>query len=124
MRKRVKRTLASLLVAAMAISCLGGGGSLKTYASENATQEEVTSGVETEYSVMEKKEVSNQYAIYPIPQNVVYGEGEVTITSEVAIVADSGVDEATLNYVKEVLDDYNITYETASAMAEGKTNIL
>ena len=124
MRNRLKRGLASMLTAVMTISCLGSGMSMKSYAKESVTQEELTLNVKTEHSIMETEEVSGQYAIYPIPQEVVYGEGEVIITEEVAIVADTEVDEATMNYVKEVLDDYHITYETASAVIEGKTNIL
>jgi len=64
------------------------------------------------------------YAIYPIPQSIVYKEGSSTITSSVAIVADSGVDKATMDYVKEVLDDNNITYETNNSVVSGKTNII
>ena len=124
MRTKLKRTLASLLAAVMTISCLGGGVSLKSYAGESATGEGLQGGTETNIAVMETKETSGEYAIYPIPQKVAYGEGEVTVTSEVTIVADAGVDEATMNYVKEVLEEYQITYKTASAMSQENTNIL
>ena len=69
-------------------------------------------------------EDENAYAIYPIPQSVTYGDGSFTLYDKVAIVADEGIDTYTINYLKEVLDAYDVAYETASSVQSGKTNIL
>ena len=127
MKVKAKRGLAAFLATIMAISCLGSGVSLKSYAAEIATEEVLQESMEyssaDEVTVMEETS-DEQYAIYPIPQNVVYGEGELMLTSSVVVVAEEDVDAATLNYVKEVLTAYEISYETAENPVEGKTNIL
>ncbi len=65
----------------------------------------------------------NAYAIYPIPQSVAYEEGSFTL-SDVEIVAEESVDEATLAFLEEVLEDYEVAYTTADQITEGKTQIL
>ena len=95
MKMQLKRWLASLLATTMTIGCLGSGTSVKSYAAETDTLQND--------DIVAMEESSKEYAIYPIPQNVTYEEGELNLTSTVNIVSDQGVDEATLNYVKEVL---------------------
>lgn len=68
-------------------------------------------------------ENATEYKIYPIPQNIVYSNGSFSLGT-VAIVADNQVDQYTLNYLKEVLDAYEVSYEITDAVQSGKTNIL
>ena len=116
---QLKRKLALLLAMAMTICSMGSGASLNVYATELVTEEDLQVVTEDDGG-----EVSEAYAIYPIPQNLAYGEGELELTTQVVIVAEQGVDTSTRNYIKEVLDDYQVSYEFAETMAEDKTNIL
>ena len=97
MKARLKRGLASFLATVLAIGCLGSGMSLKSYAMEVVTEEWQEKSEQDEvdkgFIVMEEKSLS-QYAIYPIPQSIVYGEEELTLTSSVVIVADKEVDDS------------------------------
>jgi hyaluronoglucosaminidase len=49
-----------------------------------------------------------RYTIYPIPQKEVSGTGTTSFTSTVDIIAESGIDEATRNRVKEVLQEHGL----------------
>ncbi|MBR5565015.1 MAG: beta-N-acetylglucosaminidase domain-containing protein [Roseburia sp.] len=111
---QLKRKLALLLAMVIAISSMGSGMSLETYAAE----------VEKDLQTVTEDENSQSYAIYPIPQNTTYGEGELVLTTSVVIVAEPEVDTSTRDYIKEVLDEYQVDYEFAETMAEDKTNIL
>ena len=53
---------------------------------------------------------ANAYQIYPIPQNITYDGSSMIFNKEVVLVMEEGIDEATENYVKEVFDDFNISY--------------
>ena len=66
---------------------------------------------------------ANTYAIYPIPQSIIYGGGDFTL-KDVVIVAEEGIDVYTTDFVKEVLGDYNVSYKEAATVQSGKTNIL
>ena len=61
------------------------------------------------------------YQIYPIPQSIEYTEGSAFILPEnVDVVAGSGIDQAALDYLDEVLEDYGRTRTDAeSAGGEG-----
>ncbi len=63
------------------------------------------------------------YNIYPIPQSITYS-GDVFELKDVAIVAEAGVDKYTIDFLKEVLADYDVTYTEAQAAQSGKTNIM
>ncbi|MGN0335063.1 MAG: beta-N-acetylglucosaminidase domain-containing protein [Lachnospiraceae bacterium] len=64
------------------------------------------------------------YSIYPIPQSISYEGYAFELTDEVVIVAEEGIDEYTMNFVKEILTDYEVNFVTAERPSEGKTNIL
>ena len=108
------------LAAATPAGALDGAELLETPADATAAG----SVVGTAYS-----DDPNAYEIYPVPHSVVYpsDHGSFTMTTDVNIVKDAGVDEYTVNFVKEILakfgrTDGNIT--VTDAAAAGKTNIV
>lgn len=69
-------------------------------------------------------EDATEYKIYPIPQSISYS-GESFTLGEVAVVYEAGVDEATKNFLDEVLENYGVTsYTEAESVQAGKTNII
>ncbi|WP_289710185.1 beta-N-acetylglucosaminidase domain-containing protein [Peribacillus butanolivorans] len=81
-----------------------------------------------------KKEVSKKvrnsvkgnqgYEIYPIPQSIVYNEGNLDLGSDVNVVFESGLDKATKNRLIEVLAIKNINHTVGKEIQEGKTNVI
>lgn len=67
---------------------------------------------------------TNAYAIYPIPQSITYDNSDFKLKSSVTIVAESGIDEYTIAYLKEVLDTYDVSYTMADSADPATTNIL
>lgn len=116
----------------MSVTCLGSGISLKSYAAGQV--QPYVGGSNEDLSVQKEGEgASNnfqgtgeggKYAIYPIPQNIVYGGGSVSLNDTVAIVKDKDIDEHTVAYVKEILDLYNINYNEFGAIQDDKINII
>lgn len=68
-------------------------------------------------------EEAKEYKIYPIPQSVSYSESEFTLNS-VEIVAEEEVDEYTLKFLKEVLDNNEISYTVGTSIDPEKQQIL
>lgn len=69
----------------------------------------------------------NAYAIYPLPQKVTYPQKAETFTLHqdgVAIVSEDGVDQATKDFVKKILDKYKVGYTESKKVDEQKTNII
>lgn len=68
----------------------------------------------------------NRYEIYPVPHSTVYPDEVVpfTMTQEVNVVVETGIDQATKDFLEEILTDYGRSMTTSSSTAEGKTNIL
>ncbi len=70
-----------------------------------------------------KAETNNQYDIYPIVRDIEYHSDENFVLQNVNIVKESGIDEATINYLKEVLDENKVSYTMSSSKTDG-VNIL
>lgn len=66
---------------------------------------------------------ATEYKIYPIPQSISYSEGDFAL-GEVAVVYEEGVDNATKNFLQEVLKNYDVNYESTASVQENKTNII
>lgn len=120
----MKKKRKSLRIASAALVCAMTATSvLPAAAAKNS--EETTPTVPTEQTDCSQN--PNAYAIYPLPQKVTYPE---TVQSfelkkgEVAIVAEDGVDEATKNFVKKVLDKYKVGYKESEKVDAQKTNII
>lgn len=67
---------------------------------------------------------SSEYEIYPIPQNVEYGDTNLSLGTEVNVVVEENVDDATINRLLEVLSIKGINHEVSNEIKEGKTNFL
>lgn len=63
------------------------------------------------------------YTIYPVPQKQTALTGTAVFTPQVTIVAESGIDQYTIDRAKSVLSQYGITAEVSSAASENKANI-
>lgn len=70
------------------------------------------------------KAQSTHYEIYPLPQNVVYGEEEFTITNEVNIVIEEEIDQSTKDFLSEILKAKSIQAKYSEAIVPNKTNLL
>ena len=67
---------------------------------------------------------SSEYEIYPIPQNVEYGDTNLSLGTEVNVVVEENIDDATINRLLEVLSIKGINHEVSNEIKEGKTNFL
>jgi len=64
------------------------------------------------------------YEIYPVPQSIVYHKGNLDLSSDINIVFESGLDEATKNRLNDVLASKNLTHTVGNEIQKGKTNII
>lgn len=64
------------------------------------------------------------YTIYPIPQQQLSQPGTARIAGPVCIVAESGIDAATLARARQVLSDHGLASTTAARAQKGVTNLL
>jgi len=64
-----------------------------------------------------------QYTIYPIPHEQVVGTASVSFTPSVTLVAESGIDAATVNRAKQVLTDAGLQVTEAAAASTTTSNV-
>ena len=64
------------------------------------------------------------YEIYPVPQTQELIPGQARLTSHVNIVAEPGVDEATVARARQVLADKGIPSSVSGRVSGGRTNLL
>lgn len=64
------------------------------------------------------------YEIYPVPQQQQLTSGEARLTTHVNIVAETGIDDATIARAREVLADCGISAAVSKRAVKGKTNLL
>ena len=120
----MKKKRKSLRVASAALVCAMTATSVLPAAAAKKN-EETTPTVPTEQTDCSKN--PNAYAIYPLPQKVTYPETAQSFElkkGDVTIVAEDGVDEATKNFVKKVLDKYKVGYKESENVDDEKTNII
>lgn len=67
---------------------------------------------------------TEEYEIYPNPQAILYKDTHTTLTSEVNVVYEEGVDADTKARLTETLAQKDITVSSSDAIVEGKTNVL
>ena len=65
-----------------------------------------------------------QYTIYPVPQEQVAGTGTLSITKEVYIVCEPGIDYATQQRAQEVLEEHGLTAVFSEDFAPDRTNLV
>lgn len=86
-----------------------------------------TSGVKA--SVMLNEDISKSkanidYEIYPLPQSEVYSDNIFTITDDVNVIIENGIDESTRNFTDEILDMKMLNKEYENKLVDDKTNII
>ncbi|MCI6553451.1 MAG: beta-N-acetylglucosaminidase domain-containing protein [Lachnospiraceae bacterium] len=64
------------------------------------------------------------YELYPIPQSIQYQEGSFTLSDEINVVYESGIDAETKERLNEAARLGGVTVSATTEVAEGKTNIL
>lgn len=55
-----------------------------------------------------------QYAIYPVPQQMTAGSGTAQFSEEVCLVADKGIDAATISRAQQILKDHGLNGQVAT----------
>lgn len=71
---------------------------------------------------VEAKEVD--YEIYPVPHEMNYNDGNYIIRSQVNVVYENGIDDATKNRLTEVLQSKNKEISISDKKVNGKTNVF
>lgn len=64
------------------------------------------------------------YTIYPVPQKITETGGKVALPGCVNIVAEKGIDKATLNRAKQVLAEYGIGSAVSEKAVKKQANLL
>lgn len=67
---------------------------------------------------------SSKYQLYPIPHDITYEDDSYIMRSDVNLVYDETIDEATKNRVQEVLDVKKMNATISVAAVSGKLNIF
>lgn len=63
------------------------------------------------------------YTIYPIPQEQVKGSGKASFTATVSVVAETGVDQYTLDRAAQILQEHGLTAQFGAKAAPGTSVI-
>ena len=74
--------------------------------------------------VMTASAWAQDYVIYPVPQTQQLTAGTARMAGPVNIVAEPGIDEATVARARQVLADKGIASSVSGRVAAGKTNLL
>ena len=64
------------------------------------------------------------YDIYPVVQEITYDGTAFSLGDRVHVVYETGIDQATRDYLAQVLADNGIAMDVVSEPVEGETNIL
>ena len=73
--------------------------------------------------------IGKGYGIYPVPKMVLQedpekSEGTFTVNSTINIIAESGIDEVTINRARQILKEKGFKVERSSRMSEKGTNLI
>ena len=71
-----------------------------------------------------ENQTDKAYDIYPVVREINYDGTEFQIGDQVYLVYETGIDDATRNYLEEVLAENGITATVADVPVEGAFNIL
>ena len=72
----------------------------------------------------EETQAEKAYDIYPVVRDITYDGTEFTLGSQVNVVYESGIDEATKGYLSEVLEENGIRGNRVTSVKEGAFTIL
>ena len=70
------------------------------------------------------QQVEGAYDLYPIVHRATYQDTALSMTDEVNLVLEEGLDEATRTKAQKVLEEDGIQVSVSSGIVEGKTNVL
>lgn len=113
MIKKSKEYLALMLTSLILLSNMSG--SIKVSAETKTEKIEI------------KQTEDSKYEIYPAPHKISYEEGNLSFSSGVNVIFESGIDNYTKSRLEnEILKVHNISYEVSKTneIANDKTNIL
>lgn len=79
---------------------------------------------EKEFKVVVANKAGREYEIYPIPQNILYDEGELEVGDEINLVFEDSVSEITKENYTDVLEKLEIKYLVGNNVDSSKTNLL
>lgn len=67
---------------------------------------------------------SQNYEIYPSPQEIHYEDKSLTITNKINLVYDESIDKATLNKASDVLSRKEVLFKKSSTIKNDQTNLV
>lgn len=70
------------------------------------------------------KDADSYYEIYPVPHKETDLNSDWTITDEVNVVLEEDIDEATINFLQQIMDSKSIKMETSDEIVPDKTNVI
>ena len=68
--------------------------------------------------------MSTTYTIFPVPQQIVYGGKQLSITKTVSILTQTTPKSASLNKLTQTLKAFGLQYEFVQELVEGQSNII
>jgi len=75
-------------------------------------------------STLATAQSTKPYEIYPLPQKIEYQKDSFTISGEVNVVYEKGIDVYTKKRLRQILDQHGIDFTVGKKGVSGKTNIL
>ena len=84
----------------------------------------VLSNVPATIAHAEEAQEEKVYDIYPIVRDITYDGTEFSLSEQVNVVYETGIDEATKAYLMEVLEENGVTAAVAEEPVAGGFNIL
>ncbi len=69
------------------------------------------------------EEETGNYKIYPIPQSVTDSDAEISLSDEVNVIAESGIDSVTEDRIEEVISEHDMTPVFTDEPQEGEVNL-
>ena len=67
---------------------------------------------------------ANFYNIYPIPQQQIESDATVSLSHNVNIIAEGGIDAVTINRAKQVLSDHGLNVSVSNKFDTQRTNLI
>ena len=69
------------------------------------------------------EEETGNYKIYPIPQSVTDSDAAISLSDEVNVIAESGIDSVTEDRIEEVISEHDMTPVFTDEPQEGEVNL-
>ena len=79
---------------------------------------------EREFKIVVANKAGKEYEIYPVPQNILYDEGELEVSDEINLVFEDSVSDIIKGNYTDVLEKLDIKYLVGNNVDTSKTNLL